>query len=80
MLNDTKNKNDQHRDEESAACEAEAAEARRRGTELIEQHLSHHMSQNPDSSYVTWIACLHPENAEVTIDERFLPSSTFRSN
>lgn len=60
---------EQQRDEEA---EAEAAEARRRGTELIEGHLSHHMTQNPDSSYVTWIACLHPENADVTIDERFL--------
>jgi hypothetical protein len=61
--------NRNNRDEEA---EAEAVEARRQGTELIDDHLSHHMDQNPDSSYVTWIACLHPENAEVTIDERFL--------
>ena len=53
-------------------AEAEAAEARREGTEMIANHLSMHLSQNPDSSYVTWIATLHPENADVTIDQRFL--------
>ncbi|CAB9526584.1 expressed unknown protein [Seminavis robusta] len=53
------------------AAEMEAEFARRQGTELIEHHLSHHMSQNPESSYVTWIATLHPENAQVAIDHRF---------
>jgi hypothetical protein len=66
MLNQNNNQ------DEDVEAEADAAEARRRGTEVIEGHLSHHIQQNPDSSYVTWIACLHPENAEVTIDERFL--------
>lgn len=56
-------------------AEAEAAEARRRGTEMIENHLSVHLSQNPDSSFVTWIATLHPENAEVSIDHRFFVSN-----
>uniref|UniRef100_A0A6U3RN36 Transmembrane protein n=1 Tax=Ditylum brightwellii TaxID=49249 RepID=A0A6U3RN36_9STRA len=62
------NKKSNSRDED---CEAQAAEARRQGTELIEDHFAHHVQHNPDSSYVSWIACLHPENAEVTIDERF---------
>lgn len=66
MLNQNNNRN------EDLEAEAAAAEARRRGTVVIESHLAHHIQQNPDSSYVTWIACLHPENAEVTIDERFL--------
>jgi len=48
-------------------AEAEAAETRRQGTELIQQHLHAHLRNNPDSSYVSWIATLHPENAEVTI-------------
>jgi hypothetical protein len=53
-------------------AEAEAAEARERGTELIREHLRGHLAQNPRSSYVTWIATLHPENASVEIDPRFL--------
>jgi hypothetical protein len=53
-------------------AEAEASEARERGTELIREHLRSHLAQNPSSSYVTWIATLHPENATVQIDPRFL--------
>lgn len=53
-------------------AEAESAEARERGTELIREHLRGHLAQNPRSSYVTWIATLHPENASVEIDPRFL--------
>lgn len=53
-------------------AEAEASEARQRGTELIREHLRSHLAQNPSSSYVTWIATLHPENATVQIDPRFL--------
>jgi hypothetical protein len=53
-------------------AEAEASEARQRGTELIREHLRSHLTQNPSSSYVTWIATLHPENATVQIDPRFL--------
>jgi len=56
---------------EDQDAEAQAAEARRRGTELIEDHLSSHLTNNPDSDYVTWIATLHPENAHVQIDHRF---------
>ena len=49
-----------------------AAAAREQGIADIRQHCYQHMSQNPTSSYVTWIACLHPENAQVSIDPRFL--------
>mmetsp|Transcript_11092 Transcript_11092/g.23262 ORF Transcript_11092/g.23262 Transcript_11092/m.23262 type:complete len:301 (-) Transcript_11092:129-1031(-) len=54
------------------ANEARAAAARIQGTAMIRDHLRHHLSQNPRSSYVTWIATLHPENATVAIDPRFL--------
>ena len=50
----------------------QAANAVEQGTTMIRDHLSNHMDANPDSSYVTWIATLHPENACVTIDTRFL--------
>jgi hypothetical protein len=66
-----KNKSGRSVLEDDEAAEAEAARARRQGIGLIESHLSHHLSQNPESSFVTWIATLHPENAEVTIDQRF---------
>lgn len=56
-------------DEEAQAV---AAEAVAQGTTLISDHLASHMRQNPDSSFVTWIATLHPENASVSIDPRFL--------
>uniref|UniRef100_A0A7S4JRK4 Uncharacterized protein n=1 Tax=Odontella aurita TaxID=265563 RepID=A0A7S4JRK4_9STRA len=59
-------------DERDAANEAAAAEARERGTEMIRDHLDSHLTLNPGSSYVTWIAALHPENATVAIDPRFL--------
>lgn len=52
-------------------AEALAQEARERGTNLIRDHLSSHLEQNPGSSFVTWIATLHPENAQVAIDHRF---------
>jgi hypothetical protein len=66
-----KNKSGRSVLDDNEAAEAEAASARRQGIDLIERHLSHHLSENPDSSFVTWIATLHPENAEVTIDQRF---------
>lgn len=49
-----------------------AAAAREQGIADIRQHCQQHMSQNPTSSYVTWVATLHPENAQVSIDPRFL--------
>ena len=58
-----------HSDEEARAQAAHAVE---QGTTLIREHLSNHLDANPNSSYVTWISTLHPENASVTIDTRFL--------
>lgn len=58
-----------HSDEEARAQAAQAVE---QGTTLIREHLANHMDANPNSSYVTWISTLHPENASVTIDTRFL--------
>uniref|UniRef100_A0A7S1Y4M9 Transmembrane protein n=1 Tax=Grammatophora oceanica TaxID=210454 RepID=A0A7S1Y4M9_9STRA len=55
-------------DMESAA---RAAAAQEQGTAMIREHLSSHLEQNPNSTYVTWVACLHPENATVAIDPRF---------
>ena len=49
-----------------------AAEAREQGVSVIRDHLSSYLEQNPEANYVTWIATLHPENAEVSIDPRFL--------
>lgn len=56
-------------DEEAQAL---AVAAREHGIAVIRHHCQQHMSQNPGSSYVTWIATLHPENAQVAIDPRFL--------
>jgi hypothetical protein len=67
----TENDNHLLHDDDDAAAHAEAAAARARGTDLIRDHLDHHLDQNPHSSYVTWIATLHPENAVVAIDPRF---------
>ena len=58
-----------HIDEEAQVV---AVQARAEGISVISQHCHNHLSNNPDSSYVTWIACLHPENAQVSIDPRFL--------
>ena len=35
---------------------------------MINEHLQEYRARNPDASYVSWIASLHPEN--VTIDHR----------
>lgn len=52
-------------------AEAAAAEARQQGVNIIQSHAVDFFHQNPDANFVTWIATLHPENAEVTIDPRF---------
>lgn len=57
-------------DDEEARALAEAA--REEGIANIHHHCTQHLSQNPESSFVTWIATLHPENAQVFIDQRFL--------
>mmetsp|Transcript_37026 Transcript_37026/g.66640 ORF Transcript_37026/g.66640 Transcript_37026/m.66640 type:complete len:292 (+) Transcript_37026:99-974(+) len=53
-------------------AQASVVAAREQGIANIRHHCEQHLSQNPDSSYVTWIATLHPENAQVSIDPRFL--------
>jgi len=58
-----------HKDEEAQVV---VEQARQEGISVIENHCRQHLSNNPQSSYVTWIACLHPENAQVSIDPRFL--------
>lgn len=58
-----------HADEEAQVV---VDQARTEGIAVIEEHCHNHLSNNPNSSYVTWIACLHPENAQVSIDPRFL--------
>ena len=57
-------------DEEAAL---EAARHRYHASVLVRDHLESHAANNPGASsdYVTWIATLHPENAETTIDQRF---------
>lgn len=42
----------QSEDPEDAAAEAQAARAREEGADLIREHLSRHLEQNPSSSYV----------------------------
>lgn len=53
-------------------AQASAASAREQGLACIRDHCAQHISRNPTSSYVTWIATLHPENARVSVDPRFL--------
>mmetsp|Transcript_16523 Transcript_16523/g.40250 ORF Transcript_16523/g.40250 Transcript_16523/m.40250 type:complete len:327 (+) Transcript_16523:169-1149(+) len=59
--------------DDDVAAEAGAAQARRHASEVVRSHLETHASLNPGASsdYVTWLATLHPENADVTIDTRF---------
>ena len=56
-------------DEEAQAV---ALAAQEEATASIREHCESHLSLNPASSYVSWIATLHPENAHVSIDSRFL--------
>jgi hypothetical protein len=54
-------------------AEAQAAQARAEGETVIRNHLTNHLEHNPGASadYISWIATLHPENAEIAIDQRF---------
>lgn len=56
-----------------ADAEAQAARARADGETLIRDHLANHLVYNKGASsdYISWLATLHPENAEITIDQRF---------
>lgn len=58
--------------ESDEEAQAAAAAARLEATASIRQHCESHLSLNPQSTYVSWIATLHPENAHVTIDSRFM--------
>lgn len=51
----------------------EAARHREHASSIVRDHLESHVANNPGASsdYVTWIATLHPENADITIDQRF---------
>jgi len=51
----------------------EVSEARAAGETIIRRHLDNHLAHNGggSSDYISWIATLHPENAQVEIDERF---------
>eukprot|EP01083_Nonionella_stella_P145499 456041_1 len=55
-------------------AQATASAAQQEGISVIREHCEQHLSLNPNSSYVTWIATIHPENAAVSIDPRFLIS------
>jgi hypothetical protein len=54
-------------------AEYQAVLARRLACEHVRSHLETHAANNPGASsdYVTWIATLHPENADIIIDHRF---------
>ena len=58
--------------DEEAQAQAAVTASREAGIATIRNHCEHHLMSNPTSTYVTWIATLHPENAHVTIDSRFL--------
>ncbi len=58
--------------DEEAQAQAAVTASREAGITTIRNHCEHHLISNPTSTYVTWIATLHPENAHVTIDSRFL--------
>jgi hypothetical protein len=62
-------------DEEAAR---QAALSRDQACDLVRSHLDRHAANNPGASsdYVTWIATLHPENADITIDQRFFVPGT----
>ena len=59
--------------EEDERARQEAARHRQEAQNLVRDHLRNHAQHNPGASsdYVTWIATLHPENADITIDRRF---------
>lgn len=61
----------QNEDPEDVAARAMAAQSRAEGIADMQHHLHGHLQNNPQSSFVSWIATLHPENATVQIDDRF---------
>lgn len=51
-------------------AERQRTEAVEAATNVIRDHLSNHLVSNPEATYTSWIAALHPEN--VTLDSRLL--------
>ncbi len=70
-LDNTTSNNDASSEDERA--KQQAARHRQDAQNLVRDHLRNHAQHNPGASsdYVTWIATLHPENADITIDRRF---------
>ena len=62
-----------NRDGGDPEAQQQAEYSRQEARNVVQDHLHHHTETNPgrSSDYVTWIATLHPENADVTIDQRF---------
>lgn len=60
-------------DEVDEEAMLQAARHREEASTLVRDHLGNHAANNPGASsdYVTWVATLHPENADITIDHRF---------
>jgi len=56
-----------------AETEAIVEQSREEARSIVRHHLENHSRNNPgrSSDYVSWIATLHPENADVVIDQRF---------
>jgi len=63
-----------HDDDNDEEAMIQAVRSREEASTLVRDHLENHEANNPGASsdYVTWIATLHPENADITIDQRFL--------
>lgn len=57
-------------DPEDVEAQRQRDESRQIARNHISQHLSEHLMQNPNATYTSWIATLHPEN--VTVDPRLL--------
>jgi hypothetical protein len=66
------------RPDDDEEAEYQTAMARRHASEMVRDHLETHAANNPGASsdYVTWVATLHPENADITIDQRFFIPGT----
>jgi len=62
-----------HEDDEEAGTLQAPRHHRHHASTIVRDHLEHHAANNSaaSSDYVTWIATLHPENADSTVDQRF---------
>jgi len=75
---DNFNVNENSDNEDDARARQEARVHRQNAQNMVRDHLQNHVRHNPGASsdYVTWIATLHPENAEIQIDTRFFVPGT----